>query len=119
MCQILYSDAELFTHEKWDKNKNRSASISKSRIDQIWITHEPDVIPVEFLVHLLQMVTNSHHMDISKITNVQWENFTEILDREIEAWDFQQLIERVNYEIQLGDEKSTDGEEIKRRFNEL
>ncbi|PKK56233.1 hypothetical protein RhiirC2_800465 [Rhizophagus irregularis] len=38
---------------------------------------------------------------------------------EIEAWDFQQLIEGVNYEIQLGDEKSTDGKEIKRRFNEL
>ncbi|PKY31673.1 hypothetical protein RhiirB3_449386 [Rhizophagus irregularis] len=28
-------------------------------------------------------------------------------------------IKRVNYEIQLGDEKSTDGEEIKCRFNEL
>jgi hypothetical protein len=58
-------------------------------------------------------------VDISKITNVQWENFTETLDREIEAWDFQQLIEEVNYEIQLGDEKNTDGEEIKCRFNAL
>ncbi|CAG8733059.1 11725_t:CDS:2 [Rhizophagus irregularis] len=155
MCRVLYLDAELFTHEKWDKNKNRSAPISKSRIDQIWITYEPDVIPVEFLLHSLQMVTNSHHsiisttlnisgfirnnfrhcvpdqlqdpdlhqdkriVDISKITNVQWKNFTETLDREIESWDFQQLIEGINYEIQLGDEKSTDGEEIKRRFNEL
>ncbi|RGB35208.1 hypothetical protein C1646_759583 [Rhizophagus diaphanus] len=155
VCRVLYPDAELFTYEKWDKNKNRSAPISKSRIDQIWITHEPDVIPVEFLVHSLQMITNSHHsiistilnisgfirnnfrhcvpdqlqdpdlhqdkhiVNISKITNVQWKNFTEILDREIEAWDFQQLIEEVNYEIQLGDEKNTDGKEIKRRFNEL
>ncbi|CAB5381639.1 unnamed protein product [Rhizophagus irregularis] len=58
-------------------------------------------------------------VDISKITNVQWKNFTETLDREIESWDFQQLIEGINYEIQLGDEKSTDGKEIKRRFNEL
>ncbi|EXX74278.1 hypothetical protein RirG_052600 [Rhizophagus irregularis DAOM 197198w] len=146
VCRVLYPDAELFTHEKWDKNKNRSASISKSRIDQIWITYEPDVIPVEFLVHSSQMTTNSHHsiisttlnisgfirnnfrhcvpdqlqdpdlhqdkriVDISKMTNVQWKNFTETLDREIEAWDFQQLIEEVNYEIQLGDEKNTDGD---------
>ncbi|PKK55727.1 hypothetical protein RhiirC2_801650 [Rhizophagus irregularis] len=152
VCRILYSDAELFTHEKWDKNKCKSGPISKSRIDQIWITHEPDVIPVEFLVHLSQMVTNSHYsiisitlnisgfiknnfrhcvpnqlqdpdledkqqnkriVDFSKITNVQWKNFTETLDREIEAWDFQQLIDEFNYEIQLRDEKDTDGEEIK------
>ncbi|CAB4416101.1 unnamed protein product [Rhizophagus irregularis] len=158
VCRILYPDAELFTHEKWDKNKSKSGPISKSRIDQIWITHEPDVIPVEFSVHSSQMITNSHHsiisttlnisgfirnnfrhcvpdqlqdpdledkhqnkhiVDFSKITNMQWENFTETLDREIEAWDFQQLIDGFNYEIQLGDEKDTDGEEIKRRFNEL
>jgi len=151
MCRALYPDAELFTHEKWDKNKIDQI-LSQN---QIWITHEPDVIPVEFLVRSSQMITNSHHsiisttlnisgfirnnfrhcvpdqlqdpdlhqdkriVDISKITNVQWENFTKTLDREIEAWDFQQLIEEVNYEIQLGDEKDTDREEIKRRFNEL
>ncbi|RGB26700.1 hypothetical protein C1646_770092 [Rhizophagus diaphanus] len=55
-------------------------------------------------------------VDISKITDVQWENFTETLDRKIEAWDFQQLIKKVNYEIQLGDEKNTDGEEIKFKY---
>ncbi|GET53518.1 hypothetical protein GLOIN_2v1775230 [Rhizophagus irregularis DAOM 181602=DAOM 197198] len=93
-------------------------------IDQIWITHEADVIPVEFSVHSSQMITNSHHsiistmvnisgfiknnfqhcvpdqirdlnvddrhqnnriVDISKINNLQWKNFTETLDREIEA----------------------------------
>ncbi|PKY60566.1 hypothetical protein RhiirA4_431220, partial [Rhizophagus irregularis] len=158
VCRSLYPDAEMFTHEKWDKNKSKSGPISKSRIDQIWITHEPDVIPVEFSVHSSQMITNSHHsiisttidisgfirnnfrhcvpdqlqdsdlgdkhqnkriVDFSKITNVQWENFTETLDREIEAWDFQQLIDGFNSEIQLRDGKDTDEEEIKRRFNEL
>ncbi|PKK57508.1 hypothetical protein RhiirC2_797897 [Rhizophagus irregularis] len=158
VCRSLYPDAEIFTHEKWDKNKSKSGPISKSRIDQIWITHEPDVIPVEFSVHSSQMITNSHHsiisttlnisgfirnnfrhcvpdqlqdpdlgdkhqnkriVDFSKITNVQWENFTETLDREIEAWDFQQLIDGFNCEIQLRDGKDNDGEEIKRRFNEL
>ncbi|PKC64611.1 hypothetical protein RhiirA1_462161 [Rhizophagus irregularis] len=82
VCLILYPDAELFTHKKWDKNKNRSAPISKSRIDQIWITHEPDDPDL--------------HQD-KRIVGIK----------------------RVNYEIQLGDEKSTDGEEIKCRFNEL
>ncbi|CAB5394693.1 unnamed protein product [Rhizophagus irregularis] len=158
VCRSLYPDAEIFTHEKWDKNKSKSGPISKSRIDQIWITHEPDVIPVEFSVHSSQMITNSHHsiisitlnisgfirnnfrhcvpdqlqdpdlgdkhqnkriVDFSKITNVQWENFTETLDREIEAWDFQQLIDGFNCEIQLRDGKDNDEEEIKRRFNEL
>ncbi|EXX56414.1 hypothetical protein RirG_216500 [Rhizophagus irregularis DAOM 197198w] len=158
VCRSLYPDAEIFTHEKWDKNKSKSGPISKSRIDQIWITHKPDVIPVEFSVHSSQMITNSHHsiisttlnisgfirnnfrhcvpdqlqdpdlgdkhqnkriVDFSKITNVQWENFTETLDREIEAWDFQQLIDGFNCEIQLRDGKDNDGEEIKRRFNEL
>ncbi|CAB5391033.1 unnamed protein product [Rhizophagus irregularis] len=158
VCRSLYPDAEIFTHEKWDKNKSKSGPISKSRIDQIWITHELDVIPVEFSVHSSQMITNSHHsiisttlnisgfirnnfrhcvpdqlqdpdlgdkhqnkriVDFSKITNVQWKNFTKTLDREIEAWDFQQLIDGFNCEIQLRDGKDNDGEEIKRRFNEL
>ena len=158
VCRSLYPDAEIFTHEKWDKNKSKSGPISKSRIDQIWITHEPNVIPVEFSVHSSQMITNSHHsiisttlnisgfirnnfwhcvpdqlqdsdlgdkhqnkriVDFSKITNVQWENFTKTLDREIEVWDFQQLIDGFNCEIQLRDGKDTDGEEIKRKFNEL
>ncbi|PKC54805.1 hypothetical protein RhiirA1_476640 [Rhizophagus irregularis] len=105
VCRALYPDTELFTHEKWDKNKDKSSPISRSRIDQIWITHEADVIPVEFSVHSSQMITNSHHnqiqelnvddkhknnriVNISRITNLQWENFTETLDREIEAWDF-------------------------------
>ncbi|CAB4413088.1 unnamed protein product [Rhizophagus irregularis] len=124
VCRALYLDTELFIHEKWNKNKDKSSSISRSRIDQIWITHEADVIPVEFSVHSSQMITNSHYsiisttinisefiknnfrhcvpdqiqdlnlddknqnnriVDISKITNLQWENFTETLDREIEA----------------------------------
>ncbi|CAB4429024.1 unnamed protein product [Rhizophagus irregularis] len=46
VCRALYPDTELFTHEKWDKNKDKSNPISRSRIDQIWITHEADVIPV-------------------------------------------------------------------------
>ncbi|PKY34085.1 hypothetical protein RhiirB3_453495 [Rhizophagus irregularis] len=135
VCRVLYPDAELFTHEKWNKNKNRSAPISKSRIDQIWIIHEPDVISVEFLVHSLQMVTNSHHSIISTTLNISgfirnnfWHCVPDQLQdpdlhqdkhRKIEAWDFQQLIKEVNYEIQLGDEKNTDGEKIKCRFNEL
>ncbi|CAB5368916.1 unnamed protein product [Rhizophagus irregularis] len=158
VCRTLYPDTELFTHEKWDKNKDKSSPISRSRIDQIWITHEADVIPVEFSVHSSQMITNSHHsiisttvnisgfiknnfrhcvpdqtwdvnlddrhqnnhiVDISKITNLQWENFTETLDREIEAWDFQQLIDEFNHEIQLGYEMDNDGEKIRCKFNEL
>ncbi|PKY33393.1 hypothetical protein RhiirB3_532460, partial [Rhizophagus irregularis] len=55
----------------------------------------------------------------SKITNLQWENFTETLDREIEAWDFQQLIDEFNHEIQLGYETDNDGEKIRCKFNEL
>ncbi|RGB29197.1 hypothetical protein C1646_766911 [Rhizophagus diaphanus] len=66
----FYLDAELFTHEKWNKNKSKSDPISKSRIDQIWITHEPDVIPVEFSVHLSQMVTNSHYSIISTTIDI-------------------------------------------------
>ncbi|CAG8777396.1 18140_t:CDS:1, partial [Rhizophagus irregularis] len=152
VCRALYPDTELFTHEKWDKNKDKSSHISRSRIDQIWITHEADVTPVEFSVHSSQMITNSHHsiisttvnisgfiknnfrlcvpdqtrdvnlvdrhqnnriVDISKITNLQWENFTETFDREIEAWDFQQLIDEFNHEIQLGYETDNDGEKIR------
>ncbi|CAB4431604.1 unnamed protein product [Rhizophagus irregularis] len=120
VCRNLYPDAEMFTHKKWDKNKSKSGPISKSRIDQIWITHEPDVIPVEFSdSDLGDKHQNKRIVDFSKITNVQWENFTETLDREIEAWDFQQLIDGFNSEIQLRDGKDTDEEEIKRRFNEL
>ncbi|RGB30729.1 hypothetical protein C1646_764929 [Rhizophagus diaphanus] len=158
ICRALYLDTELFTHEKWDKNKDKSSPISRSRIDQIWITHEADVIPVEFSVHSSQMITNSHHsiisttinisgfiknnfrhcvldqirdlnlddrnqnnriVDISKITNLQWENFTEILDREIETWDFQQLIDEFNNEIQLGYETNNDEEKIRYKFNEI
>ncbi|PKY35831.1 DNase I-like protein, partial [Rhizophagus irregularis] len=70
VCRSLYPDAEIFTHEKWDKNKSKSGPISKSRIDQIWITHEPDVIPVEFSVHSSQMITNSHHSIISTTLNI-------------------------------------------------
>ncbi|PKY58148.1 hypothetical protein RhiirA4_429498, partial [Rhizophagus irregularis] len=70
VCQALYSDTELFTHEKWDKNKDKSRPISRSRIDQIWITHEADVIPVEFSVHSSQMITNSHHSIISTLVNI-------------------------------------------------
>ncbi|RGB22386.1 hypothetical protein C1646_822567 [Rhizophagus diaphanus] len=102
VCRVLYPDAELFTHEKWYKNKNRSAPISKLRIDQIWITHKSDVIPVEFLVHSSQMITNN------QLQNPDLHQDKRIVD-----------IKEVNYEIQLGDEKNTDGEEIKRRFNEL
>ncbi|GBC36358.2 ribonuclease HI, putative [Rhizophagus irregularis DAOM 181602=DAOM 197198] len=128
VCRSLYPDAEIFTHEKWNKNKSKSGPISKSRIDQIWITHEPDVIPVEFShcvpdqlqdPDLEDKHQNKRIVDFSKITNVQWENFTKTLDREIEAWDFQQLIDGFNCEIQLRDGKDNDGEEIKRRFNEL
>uniref|UniRef100_U9SLD6 Reverse transcriptase domain-containing protein n=1 Tax=Rhizophagus irregularis (strain DAOM 181602 / DAOM 197198 / MUCL 43194) TaxID=747089 RepID=U9SLD6_RHIID len=62
---------------------------------------------------------NNRIVDISKITNLQWENFTEILDRKIEAWDFQQLIDKFNYKIQLGYKTNDDGEKIRCRFNEL
>jgi hypothetical protein len=125
VCRVLYPYTPLFTHEKWDKNKSTSCPILKSRIDQIWITHEFDVIPVKFLTHSVQMITDSHHsiinttlnisgfirnnfkncvpdqdhdsdykpqnkriVDINNITNAQWENFIETLDRELEAWDF-------------------------------
>ncbi|EXX61820.1 hypothetical protein RirG_167630 [Rhizophagus irregularis DAOM 197198w] len=127
MCRVLYPDAELFTHEKWDKNKNKSASISKSRIDQIWITHEPDVIPVEFLVHSSQMITNSHHSIILTTLNISGfirNNFWYCVPDQLQDPDLHQDkhivdIKGVNYKIQLGDEKSTDGKEIKHRFNEL
>ncbi|EXX64498.1 hypothetical protein RirG_142120 [Rhizophagus irregularis DAOM 197198w] len=158
VCRALYPDTELFTYEKWDKNKDKSRPILRSRIDQIWITHEADIIPVEFSVHSSQMITNSHHsiisttinilgfiknnfrhcvpdqiwdlnvddrhqnnriVDISKINNLQWENFTETLDREIEVWNFQQLINEFNHEIQLGYEMNNDEEKIRCRFNEL
>ncbi|PKY63224.1 hypothetical protein RhiirA4_450090, partial [Rhizophagus irregularis] len=62
---------------------------------------------------------NNRIVDISKITNLQWENFTETLDREIEAWDFQQLIDEFNHEIQLGYETDNDREKIRCKFNEL
>ncbi|CAB5387720.1 unnamed protein product [Rhizophagus irregularis] len=62
---------------------------------------------------------NNRIVDISKINNLQWENFTKTLDREIEAWDFQQLIDEFNHEIQLGYETNNDEEKIRCRFNEL
>ncbi|RGB30759.1 hypothetical protein C1646_764962 [Rhizophagus diaphanus] len=92
VCRALYLNTELFTHEKWDKNKDKSSPISRSRIDQIWITHKADVIP---------------------------ENFTETLDRKIEVWDFQQLIDEFNHEIQLGYETNNDEEKIRYKFNEI
>ncbi|PKC50102.1 hypothetical protein RhiirA1_487414, partial [Rhizophagus irregularis] len=61
VCRALYPDIELFTYEKWNKNKDKSSPILRLRIDQIWITHEANVIPVEFSVHSSQMITNSHH----------------------------------------------------------
>jgi exonuclease III len=70
VCRSLYPDAAIFTHEKWDKSKNESGPISKSRIDQIWITYEPDVIPIEFSVHSSQMITNSHHSIILTTLNI-------------------------------------------------
>ncbi|CAB5382748.1 unnamed protein product [Rhizophagus irregularis] len=116
VCRILYLDAELFTHEKWDKNKCKTGPISKSRIDQIWITHEPDVIPVEFSVHSSQMVTNSHHSIISTTLNISGfikNNFRYCVP--------DQLQDPVlgNKQQNKRDEKYTDGEEIKRRFNEI
>ncbi|EXX62137.1 hypothetical protein GLOIN_2v1775230 [Rhizophagus irregularis DAOM 181602=DAOM 197198] len=33
VCRALYPDTELFTHEKWDKNKDKSSPISRSKID--------------------------------------------------------------------------------------
>uniref|UniRef100_U9V015 Uncharacterized protein n=1 Tax=Rhizophagus irregularis (strain DAOM 181602 / DAOM 197198 / MUCL 43194) TaxID=747089 RepID=U9V015_RHIID len=106
VCRILYPDAELFIYEKWDKNKCKTGPISKSRIDQIWITHEPDVIPDS-----LRTISGI----VSQI------NYRIVLGdkHQNKHIDFQQLIDGFNYEIQLGDEKDTDREEIKRRFNEL
>ncbi|CAB4423097.1 unnamed protein product [Rhizophagus irregularis] len=62
---------------------------------------------------------NNRIVDISKITNLQWENFTKTLDREIEAWDFQQLIDEFNHKIQLGYETNNDEEKIRYKFNEI
>uniref|UniRef100_U9TGX9 Reverse transcriptase domain-containing protein n=1 Tax=Rhizophagus irregularis (strain DAOM 181602 / DAOM 197198 / MUCL 43194) TaxID=747089 RepID=U9TGX9_RHIID len=118
VCRVLYPDAELFTHEKWNKNKNRSAPISKSRIDQIWITYEPDVIPVEFLLHSLQMVTNSHHSIISTTLNISGfirNNFRHCVPDQLQDPDLHQD----KHIVDIRDEKNTDGEKIKRRFNEL
>ncbi|CAB5378744.1 unnamed protein product [Rhizophagus irregularis] len=70
VCRALYPDIELFTYEKWNKNKDKSSPILRLRIDQIWITHEANVIPVEFSVHSSQMITNSHHSIISTTVNI-------------------------------------------------
>ncbi|CAG8757856.1 1490_t:CDS:2, partial [Rhizophagus irregularis] len=73
------------------------------------------------------MVTNSHHSIISTTLNISGfirNNFWHCIPDQLQDPDLHQDkrivdIKEVNYEIQLGDEKNTDGEKIKCRFNEL